>query len=175
MAEKLSAGLTVEASLSAQDFVAAGDRLFQEKQWSAAFANYKRAIAIQPELPLVLCKLGKVSLRQSQWDEAKRWFVQALALNPQSHLANYGLARVAMGRQDWAAAVEPLNRTIELKPSFVTAVYVDLGKALQQLHRWDDAIAAYCTVLQYAADSEIYDQLAITLCDQARAQATAKP
>ncbi|MGD1865607.1 MAG: tetratricopeptide repeat protein [Phormidesmis sp.] len=168
-----------EASLSAQDLAAEGDRLFQQQQWSAAAANYKKAIAIQPEWVLALCKLGKVSLRQAQldkqpdnirWAEAERWFDRALELNAKSHLANYGLAQVAMGRQAWAVAAEHLTRTIALKPGFIAAVYMDLGKVWQQLQQWEDAIAAYCTALQYGQANEIYDQLAIALCAQAGAK-----
>ena len=136
------------AKMNVEQQIKEGDRLLAAGELEKAADAYALAIQQEPNRPLHHCKLGRVLLQQGRVDTAKRCFEQAVSLNAESHLGLYGIAKVAATRKRWEKAIESYQKLIELKPSWLAAVYRDLGLALCQMKRWEEAITCHQKLVQ---------------------------
>ncbi len=75
-----------------------------------ALAQLKKAAALEPQSPMVLCAMGLVYLRLGELEQAKAVLQTALVLDPSSAVAHYRLAQVYQDLGDFRAALEQLKR-----------------------------------------------------------------
>src|SRR5262245_53654059 len=86
-------------------------------RYEMAFADYRRALELDPTNPLIPYNLGNTYLDSGQPSRAEEAFTQALTLDPGfafAHL-NRGIARERLGNV--AGAAEDFRRTLELDPT----------------------------------------------------------
>lgn len=99
----------------------------RRSQYDKAFADYKRALELDPSNPLIPYNMGNAYLDRGQPARAAEAFTQALNLDSTFALAyfNRGIARQRLG--DSVGANDDFRRTLELDPS--------VEQARQQLGR----------------------------------------
>lgn len=89
----------------------------QLDHWEAAEADFRRALEINPEQPLVLNYLGySLVEKRMKIDEARAMIEQAVALRPDDGFITDSLAWVLYRLGDYEAAVAPMERAVELEP-----------------------------------------------------------
>jgi tetratricopeptide (TPR) repeat protein len=87
--------------------------------------------------------LGDLLSEAGKVDEAVEVFRKAIEVRPDLYLPYYyyGQSSVRQGKENCETAIQMLQKAIVLNPSFAEAHY-ELGKALLQAGRMDDAIVA---------------------------------
>lgn len=78
-------------SLSASEYIAAGDELFSNGRYEEAVAQYQLAISTEPQNAEAYARVGEAYLRLGNCDQAIPEFQQALALDPDLETAQAGL------------------------------------------------------------------------------------
>lgn len=101
----------------------------------------KKAVELDPKLPLAHQLLGELYLYQSKVPEASAQFEQELALNPGNPVAYYKLADAYSRVQKFDQAEKLLQRSIWLDATS-TGPYILLGKVLQKKGETQLAIRA---------------------------------
>ncbi len=118
----------------------------RDKQWPAAEADFKQALVLYPDQPLVLNYLGYSWVdRGVHLDEAFQMLRKAVALRPEDGFIvdSLGWAHYRLG--DYAEAVKELERAIELKPGDPTIndhlgdAYWRVGRKLDAQFQWNHA------------------------------------
>src|SRR5262249_50834117 len=129
-----------DASSPQREGAGAGLAAQRAGQVEEAIAHYRRALALDPDMPVVLGNLGGalVSLRRPA--EAVPLLRRALALPPHyaPPLGDLAAALNALGR--WDEALPLLERTLAATPAYAP-VLLNLGQALLHLGRFDAGIA----------------------------------
>ena len=118
----------------------------RNKQWPEAEADFKRALELYPDQPLVLNYLGYSWVdRGVHLDDAFKMLRQAVALRPEDGyiVDSLGWAHFKLGEYD--EAVKELERAIALKPSDPTVndhlgdAYWRVGRKLEAQFQWNHA------------------------------------
>jgi Flp pilus assembly protein TadD len=118
----------------------------REKKWPQAEADFKKALSIFPDQPLVLNYLGYSWVDQGMnLDEAFTMLRRAVELRPTDGyiVDSLGWANYKLGRYD--EAVKELERAIDLKPSdpvindHLGDAYWKVGRKLEAQFQWNHA------------------------------------
>ena len=116
------------------------------KTWPPAEADFKKALTLFPEQPLVLNYLGYSWVdKKMNLDEAFKMLRRAVELRPQDGyiVDSLGWAHYRLGRYD--EAVKDLERAIDLKPSdpvindHLGDAYWRVGRKLEAQFQWNHA------------------------------------
>ncbi|HYU32256.1 MAG TPA: winged helix-turn-helix domain-containing protein [Thermoanaerobaculia bacterium] len=145
--------LELDDSLAEAHTSLAYARFMYERRWEEAERGFRRALEISPGYAtahqwysFLLAALGRHA-------EAIAQARQARELDPLSLVINSDLGMVLCFARD-PAAEEQLRRTLELDPSFAYARF-ELGVALQQQGRLDEAVAELRLASSMAPDSPV--------------------
>lgn len=103
----------------------------------------RQAVALDPKYETAYIMLGDLLSEAGRVDEAMEVFRKAIDVRPDLYLPYYyyGQSSVRQGKENCETAIQMLQKAIVLNPSFAEAHY-ELGKALLQADRMDDAIVA---------------------------------
>jgi Tfp pilus assembly protein PilF len=107
-----------------------------------AAGEYRKAIALDPDMALAYSNLGALLQSRGELVEAESLYLKTIGLRPNYALAWNNLAIVRYKRGDGAGAVSAFRRAIELKPDDAGAVY-NLGRLYQQAGIADSAVAMF--------------------------------
>ena len=88
-----------------------------------------------------------------QFDEAARWLGKELDFNPHHALSHYQLGNIYVYQNQPAKALVHLQQALDAKVP-VTDVHRDLGKALVQLKRYDEAVHHFSRVAEAEPDDD---------------------
>jgi serine/threonine-protein kinase len=128
-----------------------------------AEAEYKRAVAVQPDNWDNLNTLGQFYLRESRFADAIAQFKRVIELTPDNATAYSNLAGAYLDQGDAAnhsEAEKDLQKSIELAPSY--AAYANLGNLYMEEKRYQDAVAATRKALELNdRDYLVWDNLRI--------------
>jgi superkiller protein 3 len=119
-----------------------------KRQYDGAIANFRKALALHPEEPMVHNSLGVALARAGDPDQAARHYRQAIAISadyPDPH-SNLGAVLLSKARLD--EAVSELEQAIRLNPEYGEA-FSNLGAALAQQGRLDPAIPNLRKAVEY--------------------------
>jgi Tfp pilus assembly protein PilF len=108
---------------------------------TAAVANYREAIKIDPKLPALLFDFGNLlynSTDKKLQAEAEAQFKAALAVNPQDEKAQLMLGAIAARRGDLQAAYDSDARAVQMQPDDADAC-TDFAKFLMSTNERDKA------------------------------------
>jgi protein O-mannosyl-transferase len=107
-----------------------------------AAGEYRKAIALDPDMALAYSNLGALLQSRGELVEAESLYLKTVGLRPNYALAWNNLAIVRYKRGDGAGAVRAFRRAIELKSDDAGAVY-NLGRVYQQAGMADSAAGMF--------------------------------
>lgn len=140
-------------------FYARGICLERSKQWPQAEADFKRALALQPDQPDVLNYLGYSWVDKGlNLEQARAMLERAVSLRPRDGaiVDSLGWALYRLGDMD--GAVRALERAADLLPSDPTINH-HLGDALFRVGRADEAVHMWRRALTLDPEPEHVDEL----------------
>ena len=116
-----------------------GLELLQKRQYEAAIAEFRKALAMDPSDPTALSNLGVALTSAGRFDEAAAQFRKAIEVEPENFKAhgNLGVALARAGR--FNEAVAPLEKAVGLDPEDARTRSA-LGGALVNTGRLEDAV-----------------------------------
>jgi eukaryotic-like serine/threonine-protein kinase len=124
----------------AQDYALsrAGGRSPRKSSLTEGTADYRKAIELQPNLPLFHTNLGYLLSNAEDYNQARVEFQRAINLDDTSEAAHNGMAWSFFNSADYAQAEKEFRRATALAPDYANAHY-GLGLTLENLDRKDDA------------------------------------
>jgi tetratricopeptide (TPR) repeat protein len=132
-----------------------------ENRYSDAVAEYRKAIALNPNAPELHFHLGRAILLQSHsreaLQEASAEFISELKVSPEDSASEFQLGQIAQAQGKTADAKAHFERAVSFSPTFVQAL-IALGKIHLQNKQYRDAVSALtrATQLQPANESAHY-------------------
>ena len=124
------------------EWVNYGNQLWRSALYTDAIKAFDRAIASSTNFHQAYYGKGLTLYDLGKYRAANEAFQQALDLEANFYPALYRQSLTLLALAQYSSALEIIDRTIALKPGN-TALYVLRGQALQNLNRYDEAIAAY--------------------------------
>jgi tetratricopeptide (TPR) repeat protein len=135
--------LAITAPDSAQMHQLMAHEETREGNTNGALAQYRKAIAIDPNLPGIHFELAEL-LNSSQdaaiQKQAEQEYQAALKVNPQDERSTLRIGEILEKRGDNEGALKAFNRAVELTPSDSDAK-LDLAKILIEKNQSDQALA----------------------------------
>jgi TolA-binding protein len=113
-----SAGLPAEAAAAAND---EGMRLYKEKRYADAAAEFVQASNLQPNTALYANNAGFAFYRMGQFDESVKWYLQTIALDPRRALAWLNLGDAYFNLQRKVEARDAYEKFLALSPNSKSA------------------------------------------------------
>jgi tetratricopeptide (TPR) repeat protein len=103
----------------------------------------RQALTLDPQYETAYIVLGDLLSQAGKVDQAVEVFRKAIDARPDLYLPYYyyGQTSARQGKENSETSIQMLQKAITLNPSFAEAHY-ELGKALLQAGRLDDALAA---------------------------------
>jgi tetratricopeptide (TPR) repeat protein len=121
-------------------------------QWADAEREYKRAIALNPNLALAHRWYASYLRLVGRHDEAIAEITRARELDPLSPGVNATVGLVLASARRYEPAIATLKRTIDLDPDYPYS-YLFLGSTYAAQRRYPDAIAAYQKAITLGLDT----------------------
>jgi tetratricopeptide (TPR) repeat protein len=154
---RASQDLVREAPFSYQVHELNAEALETQGKWEEAAAEYRKILDINPMLPGIHARLGRVLLSSPEPSaeavaQAKKNFEDELVIDPSNATAEYVLGELAKEADDLSAAIQHYSRATRLDAGFAEA-YLGLGSALVASKRFDDAIPLLERYEKLAPDS----------------------
>jgi len=154
---RTSQDLVREAPFSFQVHQLNAEALETQGKWQEAAAEYRKILDINPMLPGIHARLGRVLLSGQQPSadavaQAKMNFEEELSIDPNNAGAEYVLAELAKDDGDFSTAIRHYVRATKIDTGFAEA-YLGLGSALVAAKQFADAIPPLETYERLAPDS----------------------
>jgi tetratricopeptide (TPR) repeat protein len=130
-----------QASDSADAWFALGLAQQQAGAFDAARDAYERAMALNPDLPMLRNNLSALHYDRGEYDEALRLGKEAIRAQPDHHLAWTNLANVLLKLREPAHALLAARRAAKLAPDFALA-QLALSNAARESQLWTEAFDA---------------------------------
>jgi tetratricopeptide (TPR) repeat protein len=125
--------------------------LHQSGKLAEAELGYRQVLAVTPQDPQTLYRLGQLLATKGNHAAAKKTFKVLVAVKPESYKAWLGLARALHARHRFAEAEKAYRAVVALRPESAPA-HGNLGHILAGLGRYREAIAAFETALGLQPD-----------------------
>lgn len=156
---RASQDLLHEAPFSYQVHELSAESLEIQAKWDEAAAEYRKILEINPNLPGIHYRLGRVLLSKPNptselTREAKANFEKELKIDPQNAGAEYVLGELARQASQWADAVDHFTRATKLDAGFAEA-YLGLGSSLISEKRYDEAVQPLQTGVKLQPDNPV--------------------
>ena len=170
---RASQDLAHEAPFSFQVHELNAEALELQGKWDEAAAEYRKIIDINPMLPGIHARLGRVLLSKPQpspaeVEQARKNFQEELEVDPRNAVAEFVLGQLAADAKDSATAIQHFTRATKLDTGFMEA-YLGLGTALNSAKRFPEAIPPLETYEKMAPDSPTgHYQLAVAYAGAGR-------
>jgi tetratricopeptide (TPR) repeat protein len=154
---RTSQELMREAPFSYQVHLLNAEALETQGKWTEAAAEYRKIMDINPTLPGIHSRLGRVLLSGAQPSpeavaQAKQNFEQELEIDPNNAAAEYVLGELAKEEGDFSTSISHYTRATKIDRSFAEA-YLGLGSALVSTKQFTEAIPPLETYEKLAPDS----------------------
>jgi len=155
-------------------FYARGTSYERMKNWPAAEADLKRALALAPDQALVLNYLGYSWIDQGRnMKEGMKLIEKAVALKPDDGYIVDSLGWAHYKRGNYKEAVRYLERAVEIKPEDPT-LNDHLGDAYWQVGRFQEARFQWSQALTLNPEPEDLEKIKIKLANGLPTKAEAK-
>jgi Tfp pilus assembly protein PilF len=107
------------------------------REYDAAVASYRAALAIRPDFDKIHNSLGVVYLRTARFEEAIASFRNALESNPEFAPAWFNAGIAFEHLKQWRNAADCFQRAVAVDPRYVEAL-TSLGTALWELGEYEN-------------------------------------
>lgn len=114
----------------------------QDTGQAQAIDEFKKAIALAPDMPKLHFGLGFLYWEQKRFSEAEAEFREELRQNPHFAPADYYLGDIALNGNDYARAGEFFHQALEDNPRCMDA-YLGMGKIYARQDHWQDALQQF--------------------------------
>jgi tetratricopeptide (TPR) repeat protein len=154
---RASQDLVREAPFSYQVHELNAEALETQSKWEEAAIEYRKILDINPMLPGIHARLGRVLLSGTQPSaeavaQAKKNFEDELTIDPNNATAEYVLGELAKNEDDLPTAVQHFSRATKIDLGFAEA-YLGLGSVLVASKRFEEAIPPLERYEKLAPDS----------------------
>jgi tetratricopeptide (TPR) repeat protein len=109
------------------------ESLEMQNKWKEAEEEYRRVLAMKPDLPGIHYRIGRLILSEPRTpatlENARREFEAELKIDPRNAGAEYVLGELGLQQRRWDEAEYHFRRATQLDPNFGEA-YLELGRAL---------------------------------------------
>jgi tetratricopeptide (TPR) repeat protein len=146
-----------EAPFSYQVHELNAEALEAQGKWDQAAAEYRKILEVNPLLPGIHARLGRVLLASpaptpEMVAQARKCFEDELSIDPGNATAEFALGEIAKNEGDLALAARHYRRATELDRGFSEA-YLGYGSALVASRQFTQAIAPLEAYEKLAPDS----------------------
>lgn len=117
-------------------------------QVAAQAADLQQMLQQQPDDPVILAALGNLYFDSQQWPQAERWYRRALEVEPGNPDITTDLAVVYRYTGQPEQSLGLLDRVLERDPEHWQAMYNRVVVLNFDLHRHDEAAAAFAQLKQ---------------------------
>jgi tetratricopeptide (TPR) repeat protein len=157
LSTRASQDLLAEAPFSYQVHELGAEAMEVQGRWDDAAAEYRKILEINPTLPGIHYRLGRVLLSKPSpppelLQEAKLNFEQELKIDPQNAGAEGVLGELALQANQWPDAIDHFTRATKLDSGFAEA-YVGLGSSLIAEKRFPEAVPVLETAVKLQPDN----------------------
>jgi tetratricopeptide (TPR) repeat protein len=157
LSTRASQDLLQEAPFSYQVHELGAEAMEVQGRWDDAAAEYRKILEINPTLPGIHYRLGRVLLSKPSpppelLQEAKLNFEQELKIDPQNAGAEGVLGELALQANQWPDAIDHFTRATKLDSGFAEA-YVGLGSSLIAEKRFPEAVPVLETAVKLQPDN----------------------
>lgn len=140
----------------------------------AAVDSFRKALALQPDLPQALMGLGFALHQLGHWEEASGYFRSALRCDPQLMPGHFGLGSSLLKLGNLQEALLHLQEAVNLKPEHAEA-QLGVGTVLSLMGNQRAAVASIREALRLKPDLfNAYVTLAATLMTLAEPEEAAR-
>ncbi|MEO0927721.1 MAG: tetratricopeptide repeat protein, partial [Cyanobacteria bacterium J06643_13] len=143
--------------MTPQQYLKAGNKLWQEQEAEKALIFYRHGIDLDPTLEAAYPQIIEVLQYLGRGEEAQHYIQasekqgrQASAITADSESYHH-LGDALSKKQDWAGAVQAFRQAIALNPQFSWS-YNNLADAYLKLNQYSAAIAAYRQAIRLKPD-----------------------
>jgi tetratricopeptide (TPR) repeat protein len=157
LSTRASQDLLQEAPFSYQVHELGAEAMEVQGRWDDAAGEYRKILEINPTLPGIHYRLGRVLLSKPSpppelLQEAKLNFEQELKIDPQNAGAEGVLGELALQANQWPDAIDHFTRATKLDNGFAEA-YVGLGSSLIAEKRFPEAVPVLETAVKLQPDN----------------------
>lgn len=143
LSTRASQRLLVTAPSSYQVHLLDAEILEQQQKWDEAEEEYRRVLAIKPDLAGIHFRIGRLLLTRPKtattMADAEKEFEAELKVDPNNAAAEYVLGEMYRQARDFPSAIEHFSRACKLDPTLADA-FIGLGKSLVAAGRPADAV-----------------------------------
>jgi len=150
------------ASPAAAQIGATGIELFNKKNYAAAEAAFRQALAAEPNNALHNYYLGATLLWQLKYAEGETYLRKAVALAPGNAVLRKDLANTLYYQQKYSQAEEELRTAVRLEPG-VAAYQVQLGNLLYHWRKFSESEKAFIEAVRLEPDNAAYQKALATV------------
>jgi len=122
---------------------------------AAAESEFRRAIELNPRLPMPYFRLGEVLFYEEKPFEAREWLDKGLAIAPKDPDGNFFLGRVLYRLGEVDKTVEPFRIAVEARPNWREALF-NLGNGLLRAGKGLEALPIYARLVKLEPDNPAY-------------------
>jgi tetratricopeptide (TPR) repeat protein len=137
-----------------------GDTFRQRRHWKEAEAEYREAIALEPNSRAARLSLAIVLFTESKIDESLQMDQELLAENPDDPEANLLAGEILVQRNQFEKAEPYLLKCKNLQAEFVPHLHVLLGQVYAETERPRQAIEEFKQGLADDEDGSVHFQIA---------------
>ena len=108
--------------------------------------GYRQILEVQPQHSEALCGVAAIAQRQGEYQTAENLLTNLLQIQPNNIKFWFSLGTLHQAQNQQSAAEKAYRQALTLKPdssAVSSAIYHNLGYALQEQDKWDEAIACY--------------------------------
>jgi len=131
--------------------VSKGDRLFGDKKYEEALAEYSNELKYLPNDVRLLYHRGRAYEELKNFEGAKADFEQALELDPNNFQVLLSLANLHHKKKNFTNALLFANRAAEIPGAPAMASFMK-GRALHQMGKTEEALKAYGNAISLDKD-----------------------
>jgi TolA-binding protein len=133
-----------------------GWQYYQSKDYKNAGSEFTQAMNMDSSWALPVNKLAQVALRYRDYDSALNWYQKASERDPKWLFPYLNLGMLALGDdskvRNYALAEEAARKALAIDPNKASAYFI-LGRALEGQNRVCEALSAYRSAIQNAANT----------------------
>lgn len=124
-----------------------GQAFRRENQFNKAYADFEKALSLNPTLAPVHFETGLAYAEQKNWKRSIDAYDKAVGLVPDNADYLYSRCVAKSWNNDNAGAREDCRKAVKIKPDFTDA-WLTLGRAHEDMKAWGPAEEAYRKVLE---------------------------